>query len=259
METMRISQLAESSGVPVTTLRFYEAAGLVPAERSPAGYRLYRPDALARLRFIGAAKQLGLPLAEIGELLELRDNGACAQVKTRLLGRLARRLAETEVRQAETEAFIRELRRASARLEALPDRAERCGPECGLSEEHAVPAPDPALVPGRMIRDATGPDRRGEQPVACSLRPAETQERVARWQAVLAQAGRREVEHGVALSVPSERAGELAALCVAEQDCCPFFDFMLRFEGPTVSLEIRAPRQARELIEALTAGAGAGT
>ncbi|MFF0009795.1 MerR family DNA-binding transcriptional regulator [Streptomyces tibetensis] len=37
MSTMRISQLATRSGVPATTLRFYESAGLLPAERTPAG------------------------------------------------------------------------------------------------------------------------------------------------------------------------------------------------------------------------------
>ncbi|WP_416316268.1 MerR family DNA-binding transcriptional regulator [Streptomyces sp. S584] len=36
---MRISQLAERSGVPATTLRFYEGVGLLPADRTPAGYR----------------------------------------------------------------------------------------------------------------------------------------------------------------------------------------------------------------------------
>ncbi|WP_244318556.1 MerR family DNA-binding transcriptional regulator [Streptomyces brevispora] len=50
---MRISQLAERSGVPATTLRFYETAGLLPAERTPAGYRLYGQDAVDRLAFIG--------------------------------------------------------------------------------------------------------------------------------------------------------------------------------------------------------------
>ncbi|MGA6160644.1 MerR family transcriptional regulator [Stenotrophomonas sp. NPDC087984] len=53
---MRISQLAERTGVPATTLRFYDDAGLLSAGRSPIGYRLYGEDAVARLTFIGAAK-----------------------------------------------------------------------------------------------------------------------------------------------------------------------------------------------------------
>ncbi|MEU1514940.1 MerR family DNA-binding transcriptional regulator [Streptomyces sp. NPDC005811] len=34
---MRISQLAERSGVPATTLRFRESAGLLPADQTPDG------------------------------------------------------------------------------------------------------------------------------------------------------------------------------------------------------------------------------
>lgn len=70
---MRISQPAERSGVPAATLRYYEGAGLLPAERTPAGYRMYGGAALERPAFIGAAKHLGLPLEEIGELLAVRE------------------------------------------------------------------------------------------------------------------------------------------------------------------------------------------
>jgi MerR family transcriptional regulator, copper efflux regulator len=81
MSAMRISQLAERSGVPATTLRFYEGAGLLPAGRTAAGYRVYGEEAVERLRFIGAAKHLGLALDDIGELLHVRESGACAEVK----------------------------------------------------------------------------------------------------------------------------------------------------------------------------------
>ncbi|MFJ8923786.1 MerR family transcriptional regulator [Streptomyces sp. NPDC102415] len=81
---MRISQLAERSGVPATTLRFYEGAGLLPADRTPAGYRVYGEDAVERLAFIGAAKHLGLSLEEIGELLGVWEAGACRDVKADL-------------------------------------------------------------------------------------------------------------------------------------------------------------------------------
>lgn len=70
---MRISQLAERSGVPATTLRFYEGAGLLPADRTPAGYRSYDEDAVERLAFIGAAKRLGLPSAPAFGRGELRE------------------------------------------------------------------------------------------------------------------------------------------------------------------------------------------
>lgn len=40
MTSYRISQLAERSGVPATALRFHEDTGLLPADRTPAGYRV---------------------------------------------------------------------------------------------------------------------------------------------------------------------------------------------------------------------------
>lgn len=264
MERMRISQLAERSGVPVTTLRFYEDAGLVPAERSAAGYRLYGQEALERLGFIGAAKRLGLPLEEIGELLDVWQRGACAQVKADLRPRLAARLSQAETRRVEVEAFVGALRRALARLDALPDRAGRCDPKCGFPTAQNA---DRGTRGTRSTRSTRGTvvglpwptraegegGRRGKSPVACSLRPGELQQRAERWREILADGRRREIDQGFEVTVPADRAGELALLCVAEQECCPFFDFALRFEGPMAHLEVRAPREARELVEQLTA------
>ncbi|WP_262007887.1 MerR family transcriptional regulator [Streptomyces sp. FIT100] len=85
MSTLRISQLAERSGVPASTLRFYETAGLLPAERTSSGYRQYGPDAVERLAFISSAKLLGLALEDIRDLLDVRDAGVCAAVRARMV------------------------------------------------------------------------------------------------------------------------------------------------------------------------------
>ena len=53
------------------TLHHYDEIGLVaPTERSPAGYRLYGPEALVRLARVVAFRQLGFSLEEIARLLE---------------------------------------------------------------------------------------------------------------------------------------------------------------------------------------------
>ena len=54
---VRISELAESVGVPTSTVRYYERVGLLalPA-RTPSGYRDYGEDAAARLLFIARAR-----------------------------------------------------------------------------------------------------------------------------------------------------------------------------------------------------------
>ncbi|MFJ8575943.1 MULTISPECIES: MerR family transcriptional regulator [Streptomyces] len=142
MSTMRISQLAERSGVPATTLRFYETAGLLPAERTPAGYRLYGQDAVDRLAFIGAAKHLGLPLEEIAELLGVWQASACQEVKADLRERVVARIAEAERRAVELAAFTASLHQAVKHLDELPDREDRCDPHCAFLA--LVPAHTPA-------------------------------------------------------------------------------------------------------------------
>jgi len=63
MSTLTISQLARRSGVPASTLRYYEKVGVLPAaSRTDSGYRLYDEDALARLTFVQRAKALGIEL-----------------------------------------------------------------------------------------------------------------------------------------------------------------------------------------------------
>lgn len=61
--------LADAAGVGRETVHFYVRQGLVAdPPRSPAGYRLYAPKTVARLRFIRGAQELGFTLSEISEL-----------------------------------------------------------------------------------------------------------------------------------------------------------------------------------------------
>ena len=84
MLLMTIGQVANASGVGIQTLRYYEREKLLStAARKPSGYRLYRSEVVARLRFIRRAKDLGFSLDEIRELLRLQDekSGNRAKVK----------------------------------------------------------------------------------------------------------------------------------------------------------------------------------
>ena len=97
---MRIGALAAVSGVTTRGIRFYERAGLLPAPpRTAAGYRDYPPGAPSRLAFIRAAQAAGLSLAEIREILAIRDHGQppCTHVTALLrshLNQTDQRLAE---------------------------------------------------------------------------------------------------------------------------------------------------------------------
>ncbi len=73
METLTRGKLAKRSGVNIETLRYYEKRNLIdPPRRSEAGYRLYTPADILRIRFIKNAQKLGFTLKEIRELLKLR-------------------------------------------------------------------------------------------------------------------------------------------------------------------------------------------
>jgi MerR family redox-sensitive transcriptional activator SoxR len=60
-----IGTLAKRSGVKASTLRFYEALGLIKATRSQAGRRTFARDALRRVAFIRVAQSVGLSLQDI--------------------------------------------------------------------------------------------------------------------------------------------------------------------------------------------------
>lgn len=137
MSGMRISQLAERSGVPATTLRYYESAGLLTADRTPSGYRVYGEPALERLAFIRAAKQVGLPLDEIRELLQVWHRGACVDVRQRMRPMMSARLEDVTARIAELQQFAASLQSALAHLDALPGRATPCDAQCTFLQSPA--------------------------------------------------------------------------------------------------------------------------
>src|ERR1044072_6082575 len=120
---MRISELADRSGVPATTLRFYESSGLLDADRTSGGYRDDAEHDVERFAFIGAAKRLGLSLTQAGELLASWESGVCSHVKAGLRPKLAERLTDADRQAAESAAFATSLRAALDRLDALPERA----------------------------------------------------------------------------------------------------------------------------------------
>lgn len=114
---MLIGELAARFGLNPKTIRYYEDIGLLPKpERRPSGYRVFEEDDAERLAFIGAAQRLGLALAEIREIVALRERSElpCPYVR----GRLRRKLDEIDDRLAELE-------RLRAELAALTDRAEQ--------------------------------------------------------------------------------------------------------------------------------------
>ncbi|MEV0533170.1 MerR family transcriptional regulator [Kitasatospora sp. NPDC050463] len=66
-----IGDLARRTGLTVKSIRFYADEGLVPpTDRTPAGYRRFGVDALARLDLVRTLRELGLDLATIRRVLD---------------------------------------------------------------------------------------------------------------------------------------------------------------------------------------------
>jgi MerR family transcriptional regulator, copper efflux regulator len=103
MKTLTIGEVARQAGVGVETVRFYEREGLLDEpERRASGYRQFDPEAVAVLKFIRRAKELGFTLKEIKGLLVLRLDASATRAEVR-------QQAKTKV--ADIEARIGDLQR----------------------------------------------------------------------------------------------------------------------------------------------------
>ncbi|NQV47760.1 MAG: Cu(I)-responsive transcriptional regulator [Rhodospirillaceae bacterium] len=81
---MNIGYVAEQTGVPAKTIRYYEEVGLIPpTRRAENGYRDYSDTDVETLRFIQRARRLGFSIKDVGNLLNLwhDKNRASGDVK----------------------------------------------------------------------------------------------------------------------------------------------------------------------------------
>ena len=71
-ESFTIARLAQSAGVHVETVRYYQRLRLIPRPERPAGgVRRYTSSDAERLRFIKRAQAMGFTLGEMSSLLDL--------------------------------------------------------------------------------------------------------------------------------------------------------------------------------------------
>lgn len=91
---LKVGELARHTGLTVRTLHHYDAIGLLaPSARSEAGYRLYDAADIARLHAIQALRLLGLPLAEIGAVLDA-EGGSMPAIIARQIESLDQQIAQ---------------------------------------------------------------------------------------------------------------------------------------------------------------------
>ncbi|MDA8256855.1 MAG: heavy metal-responsive transcriptional regulator [Betaproteobacteria bacterium] len=127
MSQYRIGAVTARLGLSADTLRYYEKIGLLSGvARDAAGVRRYDDKDLSRLRFIQRAQNMDFTLAEIGELLKMREAPQKARKRVRQL--TAHKLAEVEARLAELKTLRKE-------LALLMNLCSAGGKSCGIIKE----------------------------------------------------------------------------------------------------------------------------
>lgn len=113
---LAIGALSRATGVKVPTIRYYEQEGLLPLpERTEGNQRRYGRGHVARLNFIRHARDLGLPMKGVRELVRL---SAHAQEPCENADEIAR------VHLKDVRARIARLRRLEGELERITRSCE---------------------------------------------------------------------------------------------------------------------------------------
>ncbi|MBL8931495.1 MAG: MerR family transcriptional regulator [Kineosporiaceae bacterium] len=87
-----VADFAERSGVPATTLRYWDDIGLLPAHRLDNGHRRYGPGDLPRLELLRMCQELGATTEEIRLVLDAQDPAERAAYARRTLPLIQQRI-----------------------------------------------------------------------------------------------------------------------------------------------------------------------
>jgi Cu(I)-responsive transcriptional regulator len=109
---MNIGDVAERSGLPAKTIRYYEDIGLIRPRRGPNGYRAFGSAEVSKLAFIGRARSLGFTIEECRALLALyedddRASSEVKQVAEAHLAQVDRKIAELQAMRATLAQLVR--------------------------------------------------------------------------------------------------------------------------------------------------------
>ena len=126
---MNIGEVAELSGLPAKTIRYYEDVGFIRPQRDANGYRNFRPVELNKLAFLARARALGFTIENRRALLALWEDKARASADVK-------RIAHEHL--AMIDAKIADLR---AMRDTLSDLVTACAgdhrPDCPILQDLA--------------------------------------------------------------------------------------------------------------------------
>ena len=138
---MKIGEVAAAARVSTRALRYYEEHGLLSAERSPGGQRVYPAKAVARVRLIQQLYAAGLASRAIAELLPCVHTGVATPTQLTMLAAERDRI----------DRQVAELAEARERLDAVitAAAASAAGTHCPLAAGGGAPDGDLCEVPVR--------------------------------------------------------------------------------------------------------------
>ena len=150
-ELLQVGELATATGKTVRAIHHYENLGLLkPHKRSKGRYRLYAPDAVARVRWINKLHDMGMKLSEVQSILSSWEHAPSApEGMAGMRAVYSDKLREVREQVARLSALERELR---ASIEYL-DTCDTCEPSeliaaCSACTVHDCSQPEPELVAG---------------------------------------------------------------------------------------------------------------
>ena len=159
--SLRIGAVALRTGVTVEALRYYEKRGLVrPIARRGSGYREYDGETVRVVLFIKRAQALGFTLAEVEELVRLRERAWTGDAPRVLRGAAASKIANID----------RRIRQLGALRDALSELVSACDAECLVDEASVAGECEPrarrtaTALPCPLIEalDSDGPEAHRE-------------------------------------------------------------------------------------------------
>ncbi|MEX2246296.1 MAG: MerR family transcriptional regulator [Dehalococcoidia bacterium] len=248
---LTIGAVSRHTGLPVRTIRFYEAEGVIPAVgRGRSGYRLYTPADVRRLLLVKNARVLGLGLPEVRTLVEQAFASDCHSFGPQLR-------ALIDARRTDVKRRVAELRHLQHELDALEQHVlhAECATtpgqlvaECGFCPliddeegEAQMTRPDVSQALARVDAAMTHGGEAMKSPEAvkalavlgCDLnaRPASAptfEDIVPRLRTV-----RREPER-LTLEFDAAAGADVEAFVAAERRCCSSIAFAVRPGDPTV-------------------------
>ena len=150
-DLMQIGDLAREAGKTTRALHLYEELGLLsPAARSKGRYRLYGPEALTRIRWIGKLQEMGFSLTDIQQIARDWEGGGTAPNAMRKMREVyAKKLEETREHLRRLQTLEREI---ASSIQYL-DTCDVCDPErllgfCKACDLHSCESHVPELVAG---------------------------------------------------------------------------------------------------------------